>query len=445
MTSATDDDQEISKAIPRDVVIPKLSLTAKFLSLLICPVLLLLAIYETWDLIDLAKSNHLEGDFVAILSTLSVIVVGLMIGLAVAAYHFAQYHASLHHQLRETGLSRRARYTEDLLRVITDNIPNSLFITDGTGHFWFANNEAGRQVNLDSEDMIGKTLDRVFAPRQSSQMLERIKRANKAGAPVITVDRTDDATGPHYTQTYHIPLPDTEDLSNMVMITQKDITDVIIERERQEQTFRQLIDTLVAVVDRRDPYAAGHSLRVGVMAEALALELNLDEQQVEACRIAGSLMNLGKILVPRSILIKTTVLNPEELRLVRKSILTSADILSLISFQVPVIPTLRQVLERVDGGGVPEGRKAENILITARIVAVANAFVALVSPRAHRLGLSIDDAIKSLRAEAGSNFDGKIVETLISYLQNNPDAKQTLMKPPAELRSGIADKDFLND
>lgn len=419
----------------------KLPLSAKILGMVICPALLLAGIYHVYGLLTQAQAN---GTFLTLITVLGIFSV-LIICISIVTYQMAELHANMLHQTKETGLSRRANYQEDLLRVITDNIPNSLFIIDREGHFWFANNEAAKQLKMDRDDLVGKTIDRIFLPRQASLLNDRIKRANKSNAPVITVDRQDASTGPHYMQTYHIPLPDMVDLHHLVMVTQKDITDVIVERERQDQTFRQLIDTLVAVVDRRDPYAAGHSLRVGMISEALAQEMNLDEQGIETCRIAGSLMNLGKVLVPRSILVKNTALNAEELRLVRKSILTSADILSLISFQVPVIPTMRQVLERFDGTGVPEGRKGENILETARIVVVVNAFVALVSPRAHRQGLSIESAMGILRKDAGGQYDPKIVEALGKYLENYPDASQTLLKPPPELRNGITDKDFMVD
>ena len=420
---------------------PKLSLTTKLLAFLGCPALLLLSAFASFHLFAPARLNGTSDFLITALGSLCL----LIFCAAFIVYQVCKLDMQIKYQSREESLKRRVNYNEDLLRVITDNIPNSLFIVDREGHFWFANSEAAKQVKVDQEDLIGKTINRVFLTRQASLLGERVKRASNGGVPVITVDRNDDATGPNYMQTYHIPLPDTVDLKNLVMVTQKDITDVIVERERQDQTFRQLIDTLVAVVDRRDPYAAGHSLRVGMISEALAQEMNVDEQSVEACRIAGSLMNLGKVLVPRSILIKNSALTPDELRLVRKSILTSADILSLISFQVPVIPAMRQVLERFDGTGVPEARKGENILETARIIVVANAFVALVSPRAHRDGLSIENALSILKKDAGVIYDPRMVDGLAKYLQSNPDASQTLLTPPPELRSGIVDKDFLTD
>lgn len=420
-------------------------LSARLFAFALCPFLLLLVGYLVWEMAGGNTAQNPGGMFYTRLLVIGLVLTAFTAFAVLAAHRFGEHLSDQKAVVREAGLLKRIRYHEDLLRLITDNIPNILFIANTDGRFWFANSETAGLSRTGAPDLVGKTLNHLFPPRQATLLTERIRRAQKAAAPVITVDRSDNATGPHYMQTYHIPLPDTADLHKMVMVTQKDITDVIVERERQEETFRQIVDTLVAVVDRRDPYAAGHSIRVGQLAEQLGLELGLDEQNVEACRIAGSLMNIGKIQVPRSILVKTTSLDQDELQLVRKSILTSADILSLISFQVPVIPTLRQVLERYDGQGIPEKRKGENILMSARIVAVANAFVAMVSPRAHRTGLTIENAFSNLRKEAGENFDPRVVDALENYMRINPEASAAFAKVPGEMRGVMMDKNILQD
>jgi HD-GYP domain-containing protein (c-di-GMP phosphodiesterase class II) len=118
------------------------------------------------------------------------------------------------------------------------------------------------------------------------------------------------------------------------------------------------------------------------------------------------------VLVPREILVKTAALTPDELKQVRDSILTSADILALIGFSQPVVPTLRQVLECFDGTGVPEGRKGNAILITARIVMVANVFVAMVSARAHRPGLNVRQALDTMMKEGDRKYDRNVITAL---------------------------------
>jgi hypothetical protein len=198
----------------------------------------------------------------------------------------------------------------------------------------------------------------------------------------------------------------------------RDITAAVTERERRERIQRQLVQTLVAVVDRRDPYAANHSMRVGTVARAIAEEMDLEPIMVETVEIAGSLMNLGKILVPKEVLTKGESLSEEEIKQVRDSIQTSADLIEGIEFDGPVVETLRQLQERWDGAGVPLGLAGDEILITAQIVAVANAFVAMVSPRAYRPGSSFDEAVETLLSEIRKAFERRPVAALVNYLDS---------------------------
>ena len=172
------------------------------------------------------------------------------------------------------------------------------------------------------------------------------------------------------------------------------------------------------MVDRRDPFAADHSARVAAVAVAVAGEMGLDDDQVETARIAGSLMNLGKILVPKELLTKRGKLTEDELKELRESILVSADLVQGIEFDGPVVETLRQLQECWDGSGYPRGLEGEDVIVTARVCAVANAFVAMVSARAWRRGLDQDQAAANLRASAGKAFDARVVAALVNYLEN---------------------------
>ena len=94
-----------------------------------------------------------------------------------------------------------------------------------------------------------------------------------------------------------------------------------------------------------------------------------------------------------------------------------------IPFLEPALSIVLCHQERWDGSGVPQGRKGEQILLPARVVAVANAFVGMISPRAHRKGLDFDAAIETLRNETGSAYDARVVSALINYLDNRGGRK----------------------
>jgi HD-GYP domain-containing protein (c-di-GMP phosphodiesterase class II) len=124
-------------------------------------------------------------------------------------------------------------------------------------------------------------------------------------------------------------------------------------------------------------------------------------------------MNVGKILVPEQVLTRSGDLSDSEMQQVRASILAGTELLKHVEFDGPVVETLDQAHERWDGKGT-RGLSGESILLSARIVAVANAFVALVSARAHRAGLGFDTLLK----ETGTEFDRRVVAALISVLDN---------------------------
>lgn len=384
-----------------------------------------------------AQSYYAMAGLLALLGLLAVILVlvgslpvmaglCLLAGLAATAgfsFGLARQAAALK-TLEQTLKTEMADQTKaairraELLGAIADSQPRALIIADTDGRIAFANAEAAKQVGNTADEMQGRMIDQVMRPVRAQQMLMRIRQARSAAAPVIAIDRIDPLTAPRFLQTYYIPLRDTGTFRKSVLITEDDITAVITERERRETMLTQLVDTFVAVIDRRDPYAAGHSLRVGQIAHAIAEEMALERGEQETAELAGTLMNFGKVLVPRAILTKTGTLEPDELRQVREAILNSADILSIINFELPVVPTLRQVLERVDGSGMPDGKRGEDILLTARIVAVANSFVAMVSQRAHRPGLPVDRAIASLMEQIGKTYDRRVVVALANYMEN---------------------------
>ncbi|MBT7667540.1 MAG: HD domain-containing protein, partial [Rhodospirillaceae bacterium] len=214
----------------------------------------------------------------------------------------------------------------------------------------------------------------------------------------------------------HIPLRAEGDEISGVLMIQEDITDLVDERERRSRILRELVQTCVAVVDRRDPFSAHHSARVAEVASAIAESMHLDEAAVETCDIAGALMNLGKVTVPQEVLTKTDRLSDEELAMIRQSVLTSAELIEGVEFEGPVADTIRQIQERWDGGGQPAGLEGEDIIPTARIVAVANAFVGMVSARAYRPGMTFDEAAKALMSGTGTAFDNRPVSALLHYM-----------------------------
>lgn len=387
----------------------------------VCPLLLAVGGVGLWRLFAWVSLQE-QLDRFELVSNLAWAVAPLALFALIAAFcgvALGSMRATGDYQARIDGLQQRLRYHEDLVRLVADSRPGATAIIDVEGRYWFVNTVSAARHGMNPKEMVGRNIDKVLGQQESQKLRARLQQVRDSKMPLDTIDRIKGQGSEHYVRSSIISLPDVTGLSGAVLVNEDDVTSLMVEREARERMFRQVIDTLVAVVDRRDPYAAGHSARVGQIARAIAEEMRLPTEQIETAEIAGLLMNFGKVLVPRDILTKTAALSGDELKQVRDSILTSADILALIGFSQPVVPTLRQVLERYDGTGVPEGRQGENILLTARIVMVANAFVALVSPRAHRPGIGPQGALESMHGEAGSAFDPGIVDALRAYIKNS--------------------------
>ncbi|MDE2029591.1 MAG: PAS domain-containing protein [Alphaproteobacteria bacterium] len=316
-------------------------------------------------------------------------------------------------------LQKRLNEQDDLIRSISDYAPSALTIYNDKNEYWFVNKSAAERLGLSAGTVVGKMPAALLGADKGRRIERSLDEVRKTGQALDQLEQEQAGGKRRYTQTHYLPMPPVGTFSGGVVAREEDVTQIMVERERREDMLRQVIATLVAVVDRRDPYASGHSARVGRLARMMATEMQLSERDVEAAEIAGSLMNFGKVLVSRSILTKNGGLTQDELQRIRDGIMTSADILALIDFGAPVVPTLRQALERVDGKGVPDGLKADAILITARIVAVANAYVALVSPRAYRPGMDLLEAIERLEQDAGAAFDPRVIAALQNYLRKN--------------------------
>ncbi len=320
---------------------------------------------------------------------------------------------------RFQALAVRFEHQGNFLRLVTDSQPNAIFIADEGSRYRFANRKAAEEAGISSDDMMGKTLASVLGP-DAAKRYERLDRLTlEEEKQQSAVHRVGSGRSLRVLQSVHIPLTTMPDIiPRGVLVVEQDVTVAVTERERRERTLGNLVKSLVSLVDRRDRYAADRSHRVATVAHAIASEMGLDAVLVETAEFAGNLLNLGKILVPQEILTRDGRLSEKEIEQVRDSVLAAADFLEEVEFDGPVVDTLRQSQENWDGSGRPRGLAGEAILPTARVVAVANAFVAMVSPRANRPGLDMNAVIEAMVRGMGTRYDRGVVAALINFLDN---------------------------
>jgi len=374
-----------------------------------------------WYLVRTVSEQEALSETEERLLTMQGIFLLLIVGVVVTVVAVWRHGTSL----RATELA--ARYKEaadrlqdrsDFLKIVTDQQPTAIAVFDSEDHYTFANRVAVDDAEMSREEMIGKKVSRVLGPVQSQEIIEATNLVRSDYQPRSKLTRIIDGDDEKVIKSDFIPLRSARVDSKEVLTVFQDISEVVFERERRETVLRNLVTTLVGFVDRRDPFSADQSRRVANVAVAVAKEMDLSEEIIRTVDIAGNLMNIGKVLVSPELLTKTNNLSAKEMEAIRNSLFASADLLEEVDFDLPVAATLRQIQENWDGSGQPAGLKGIEISEAARIIAVANAFVGMVSPRAYRSALDFSSAVKHLLDDADRRFDRKTVSALINYLEN---------------------------
>jgi len=166
-------------------------------------------------------------------------------------------------------------------------------------------------------------------------------------------------------------------------------------------------------VEMRDPYTAGHQRRVTVLACAIAEELGLSQDKVEGLRMAALIHDIGKIYIPAEILSKPGRLTETERRLIQTHPQVGYDVLKNVEFAWPVAQIVLEHHERMNGSGFPMGLSGDDILIEARILAVADVVEAMSSHRPYRPSHGINKAMEEVSQNKGELYDPKAVDVCI--------------------------------
>jgi putative nucleotidyltransferase with HDIG domain len=192
------------------------------------------------------------------------------------------------------------------------------------------------------------------------------------------------------------------------------LEDLVDERTKKLRTsLLDFITAIASTVEMRDPYTAGHQRRVASLAAAIARELKLPEDQAEGLYLAGVVHDVGKIRVPAEILCKPGKLNVIEFNLIKEHTDTGYEILKPIDFPWPIAQAVFQHHERVDGSGYPHGLKGDEILLEARILAVADVVEAMISHRPYRVGLGVEAALDEISQYKGTMYDPVVADACL--------------------------------
>ena len=191
--------------------------------------------------------------------------------------------------------------------------------------------------------------------------------------------------------------------------------------ESQERVTWGTIRSLSAILDGMDPYSPARPSRTKLLAEvavSIARQMRLPAAQQRSIEYAALLHDAGRLGIPEDILHKPTKLEPAEFALVQEHTVRGARLLQPLEILEPAVPIILHHHERYDGTGYPKGLKKEAIPIGARILAVANAFEAMITHRPYRKAMGIEEAAQEISSHAGTQFDPKVVEAFLILVRS---------------------------
>jgi len=332
-------------------------------------------------------------------------------------------------------ITDRRKAEEDVRRInafldsIVENIPNMIFLKDAKELKFVRFNRAGEDLlGLKREDLLGKS-DYDFFPKTEADFFTAKDREVLSGKELRDIPEEpiqSRCKGERILHTKKVPILSANGEPEYLLGISEDIT----ERKKTEGTLRQTLESLkkavgvtiqvmVSTVEARDPYTSGHQIRVADLATSIATEMKLSGDRIEAIRLAASIHDIGKLSIPAEILSKSTRLTDIELALVKEHPRTGYEILNVVESPWRLAEIVHQHHERVDGSGYPRNLKKDDILMEARIIAVADVVEAMVSHRPYRPGMSVDKAMKEIEDKRGIFYDADVVDACLKLFRES--------------------------
>ena len=325
------------------------------------------------------------------------------------------------------AMEEHLRKSEEKYRSIFENSIEGIFQTTSEGRFLSANPALAKMFGYESpEDLINNVTDLAKQGYVDPEERVRYKQIVKEKGAVKGFETQ------HYKKdggTFWISINarSVYDEKGKLLYyegTIEDITtrkhseDALLESvERLKNAMEGIIDTISAAVEVRDPYTSGHQRRVASVAAAIASEMGLPEPQIEGIRTSGVIHDLGKISIPAEILSKPRKLSEVEFSLIKTHPQTGHDILKDIKFPWPIAQIILQHHERLDGSGYPQGLRDGQILLEAKILAVADVVEAIASHRPYRAALGIEAALQEIEENRGVLYDADAVNECLKLFR----------------------------
>lgn len=217
-----------------------------------------------------------------------------------------------------------------------------------------------------------------------------------------------------------------------------EMDNLVNRQKRDKQLLREVIEAFAKVVDLKDSYTRGHSIRVAKYTEMLARELGYDDDTVEKYYDIALMHDIGKVGIPDSVLNKPGKLTDEEYELIKSHTERGYEVLKNISLMPEIAVGAQSHHERPDGKGYPRHLSGDEIPRVAQIIAVADCFDAMYSNRPYRKRMNFDRAVSIIKEASGTQLTGDVVDAFLRLVEKGA------FRAPDDHGRGSTNNDFRN-
>ena len=315
------------------------------------------------------------------------------------------------------------RDSEERFRDLYENAPNAYFSVGADGIINKCNRRGGELLGYAVEELVGRPMFELYADtpqgkEKASKVFHRFRAGETISDEELQMQKAD-GTLVWISLTMNTIRDDrgqvVESRSMVVDITKRKWAEEELQHtlEKLRKALGSIIQTVALTVEAKDPYIAGHQRRVANLARTIATEMGLSENQIDGVRMAAAIHDIGKIGIPSEILGNPVRLKDYQWDMIKTHPQAGYDILKSVEFPWPVAQIVLQHHERMDGSGYPQGLSGDEIMLEARILAVADVVEAIDSFRPYRPALGIDKALEELSQNRGVLYDPEAVDACL--------------------------------
>jgi PAS domain S-box-containing protein len=310
-----------------------------------------------------------------------------------------------------TQINAQRRFLDSLMSTLRELVA----LKKPDGNYAYFNPAFARAVGRTDAQLAGMDDAALFGRGTAEKLRTSDEIALREHEPVIFEEALYLPAGQRHFQFSKVSYRDEQGKVAGILSVARDITEQKTAEQRRQRAIQKMTEALVLTIEQVDPFLAGHTQNVGRLSALLAHRLNLPAEKAMTLDIAANLAQIGKMAIPKEIVAKVGRLTDEENRIMQTHVRHALTILKDIDFDLPVLDTIAQSHERLDGSGYPQGLSGDQLRLEARILAICDVFCARIEERSYRSSLEPEQALVVL--EQNSNkYDADIVAELRKVL-----------------------------